>query len=268
MKKNQIVESLSKSISRSLLTPPLAVQRKNNPLFKIVNEWLTDLSRPSYYEKFRHIETLRNRIRQRGSTEVFSDRSESEIDWIIEANSWGCSWQWLSLFHNIIEKMQMRNGIEIGTCLGFSSAYMAMALPKNSPAELHTFEINPILCSTANRVLKQLNLENVNVRNQYRLHEIKKTIRSLQSVDFVFIDGDHEKQDTLSLFQIMLEHASPNAIIAFDDIRWSMGMREVWQTVRKHPRVSTSLDLHRLGLCQLNGPQKRRQQAYLPLFLH
>ena len=75
------------------------------------------------------------------------------------------------------------------------------------------------------------------------------------NVDFVFIDGHHDENATLSYFRQILPFLSDNAILAFDDIHWSCGMERAWNKIRKDRNLKMALDFFNVGICIFQNKQ-------------
>ena len=74
--------------------------------------------------------------------------------------------------------------------------------------------------------------------------------------DLVYFDGNHQKEATLNYFQQLLPTAHNDSVFIFDDIHWSQGMEEAWETICKHPSVKVSIDTFHIGVVFF-----RREQA-------
>jgi predicted O-methyltransferase YrrM len=77
---------------------------------------------------------------------------------------------------------------------------------------------------------------------------LPEVIAGLSKLDFVFIDGNHRKEATLDYFKRCLPKLSENSIMIFDDIYWSLGMKEAWQEIKAHKDVTVTIDLFWIGL--------------------
>jgi predicted O-methyltransferase YrrM len=73
-------------------------------------------------------------------------------------------------------------------------------------------------------------------------------INSLEKLDFVFADGNHQKDATLKYFEWCLPKVHENTMLIFDDIYWSAGMKEAWAQIKAHPQVTITIDLFWIGL--------------------
>jgi len=41
-------------------------------------------------------------------------------------------------------------------------------------------------------------------------------------------------------------------VFIFDDIHWSEGMTEAWEVIKKHPKVTSTIDLYFMGIVFFN----------------
>ena len=152
------------------------------------------------------------------------------------------------LLYHLARALKPRQVIELGTNVGISSAYLASALARNS-GQLVTLEFSPYRQRIAQLMHERLTLRNVtHVRGAFA-ETLCGVLQGLPSVDLAFIDGDHHLQPTLDYFAAILRRISERAVLVFDDIRWSKGMLQAWDAVRKHPQVRLSVNLHNMGLC-------------------
>ena len=75
--------------------------------------------------------------------------------------------------------------------------------------------------------------------------------------DLIFIDGNHQKEATLSCFENLLPKAHNDTIFIFDDINWSKDMTEAWEAIKKHPKVTVSIDTFFWGFVFLRTEQAK-----------
>ena len=66
--------------------------------------------------------------------------------------------------------------------------------------------------------------------------------------DFIYFDGNHTKKDTLDYFDYCLTTLTNESIWIFDDIYWSKEMKETWSTIKKHPKVTVTVDVFYFGI--------------------
>jgi len=64
----------------------------------------------------------------------------------------------------------------------------------------------------------------------------------------IFIDGNHQKNPTIEYFEKLLPKLSSPGIIIFDDINWTIGMKEAWDIIKSHKSVNYAIDFYKLGV--------------------
>ncbi len=145
--------------------------------------------------------------------------------------------------------------LELGTSLGISTMYMAMA---NRDTTIISIEADRNLAEIARHSVFNAGLHNVEVINDRFENALPSLIERLDNKLFVFIDGNHEKSPTLQYFKQLLVKSGSGMIMAVDDIHWSPGMSEAWQEIKSDHRVKITMDLFFMGLVFFNrGVQKQ-----------
>jgi len=145
--------------------------------------------------------------------------------------------------------------LELGTSLGISTMYMAMA---NRDTTIISIEADRNLAEIARHSVFNAGLHNVEVINDRFENALPPLIERLGNKLFVFIDGNHEKSPTLQYFKQLLVKSGSGMIMAVDDIHWSPGMSEAWQEIKSDHRVKITMDLFFMGLVFFNrGVQKQ-----------
>lgn len=149
------------------------------------------------------------------------------------------------LIYRLVKEFKPRNIVELGTCLGITTSYMATAAPK---ATLTTIEGCPETAAVARKNISSLGLNNVEVQIGNFDTLFPEVLNTLETLDFLFIDGNHRKQATIDYFQQALSKINEDSVIIFDDIYWSKGMEEAWEEIKQHEAVTVSVDLFWIGL--------------------
>lgn len=149
------------------------------------------------------------------------------------------------LIYRISNDNKPKNIIELGTCLGLTTAYLAKASPE---AKIISVEGCPQTAEIARENLKRLEIKNVNLLTGNFDTVLPSIINETDSLDFVFIDGNHRKEATLNYFNWCLSKVNNDTVLIFDDIYWSKGMEEAWEEIKNNPRVSLTIDLFWIGL--------------------
>lgn len=163
----------------------------------------------------------------------------------------GKSGDWALLLFMLIRKLKPENCLEMGTCLGFSAAYQASAIESNKQGELVTLEGQQSLASIARENFEKLDLKNIKIIVGLFQDTLGDALKDIQCVDYAFIDGHHDERATIEYFNKIYPYLSHKAVLVFDDISWSKGMRRAWNTISRDKRVELSLDLRVVGICVL-----------------
>lgn len=149
------------------------------------------------------------------------------------------------LMARLVKRFSPRVIIELGTCLGVTTAYMASASPQS---EIITIEGCPETAGIARENFDNLHLTNIKLQIGNFDEQFPRVIENCDTIDFLFIDGNHRKEATLNYFRQCLPKIHQNTVLIFDDIYWSQGMKEAWQEIKAHPKVRITLDLFYVGL--------------------
>lgn len=167
---------------------------------------------------------------------------------------------WCLLLFKLIREFRPSGCLELGTCLGVSASYQASALKLNrAEGSLITLEGSEPLAKLAKGNLQTLDLDNVTVvvgRFQDTLDEI---LKGDTTIDYAFVDGHHDENATLDYFERIFPFLSDDAVLVFDDISWSEGMKRAWRTIQEDTRIGTSVDLQQVGVCLLDRGAEKKQ---------
>jgi predicted O-methyltransferase YrrM len=149
------------------------------------------------------------------------------------------------LLYRLTADLKPHNIIELGTCLGITTLYLQQAAPQ---AKVYTFEGCPETGGIAKETFKKADIHGVELITGNFDNTLPDVINNLSELDFVFVDGNHQKEATLKYFEWCLPKVHENTLLIFDDIYWSKGMKEAWSQIKAHPRVSVTIDLFWIGL--------------------
>jgi len=158
------------------------------------------------------------------------------------------------LIYRLAKNTNPANIIELGTCLGLTTAYLSKASPE---ARVITIEGCPQTAKVAAANFKALQLQNVELQVGNFDEILPDTIAAHPQLDFVYIDGNHRKEATLNYFKWCLPKVSENSLLIFDDIYWSKGMKEAWEEIKAHPQVTVTIDLFWIGLVYFKKGQAK-----------
>jgi len=149
------------------------------------------------------------------------------------------------LLYRLVENQGPQNIVELGTCLGITSLYLQNAAPK---AKFFTLEGCIEIAEIAQNIFTEGGQKNIELVLGNFDQKLPIIINQLQNIDVVFVDGNHQKQATINYFEWFLPKVHDGSLLIFDDIYWSQGMKEAWQHIKKHPKVTVTIDLFWIGL--------------------
>jgi len=149
------------------------------------------------------------------------------------------------LLYRIAADLQPKNIIELGTCLGVTTIYLQKAAPN---AKVYTLEGSPQTAEVAKEEFSKAGLNDIELVTGNFDDTLPGIIDKLDKVDFVFVDGNHQKEATLRYFEWCLPKVYEDTLLIFDDIYWSEGMKEAWAQIKAHPQVMVTVDLFWIGL--------------------
>ena len=164
--------------------------------------------------------------------------------------------KWAQLLFRIVRHYSASNIVELGTSLGISSGYMALA---NMHARIITCEGSKPVAQYARRNFEALKLQNVQLAEGNFDETLDGVLAQLPQVDLAFIDGNHRLEPTLHYFNKIINKTHPASVIILDDIHWSEEMESAWAKVQQHPSVKLTIDLFFFGLVFFNEDIKVKQ---------
>ena len=160
------------------------------------------------------------------------------------------------LLFRLVNHFQPATTLELGTSLGLTTAYLALA---DSRRQVITFEGCPNTANVARETLEKLGIKNVRLVEGNLDHTLPATLASLpQPLDFVFFDGNHRYEPTLRYFEECLTKAHEHSVFVLDDIHWSAEMERAWAAIKAHPSVTVTIDLFFVGLVFFRKKQPRQ----------
>jgi len=158
------------------------------------------------------------------------------------------------LIYRLAKNTNPKTAIELGTCLGITTAYLSKACPN---AEIITIEGCPETAEVAKNNFQKLDLNNIELHVGNFDLILPDLIAKQPTLDFVYIDGNHRKDATLNYFKWCLPKVTENTLLIFDDIYWSEGMKEAWTEIKNHPDVTVTVDLFWIGLVYFKKGQAK-----------
>jgi len=136
------------------------------------------------------------------------------------------------------------NVVEVGTCIGLGTSYLAMAARQG---RVTTIEGSVELANVATETFKKLNISNVAQMVGDASVKLKELVANADKLDFVFFDANHRSQPTIEYFKLCLPCVSNNSVFVFDDIHKNADMEQAWLEIIGNERVTLSLDFYTMG---------------------
>ncbi|HNV52129.1 MAG TPA: class I SAM-dependent methyltransferase [Tenuifilaceae bacterium] len=149
------------------------------------------------------------------------------------------------LIYRLAKHYQPKNIVELGTSVGISTMYLAKGNPS---ASIYTIEGDEAVLGIAQNRFRKFGLTNIQTLSGNFEDQLPRVLNELSSVDFVFIDGDHNGRALINNFNLILPKVNHKTIIIVDDIRWSKGMEKAWEYISSNSKVTLSIDLFRCGI--------------------
>lgn len=154
----------------------------------------------------------------------------------------------------LCNEVQPQHALELGTSLGISTLYQYSGTKK---ANWTTMEGCPETAKIAQKVFNSYQANSIKIVVGDFSKTLPKVVQDYPKLDYVFFDGNHQKQPTIDYFETCLPKATDHSLFIFDDIHWSKGMEEAWDYIKNHPKVSVSIDLFWIGLVFFKKDQKK-----------
>ena len=160
------------------------------------------------------------------------------------------------LLYRIVQYYQPKTIVELGTSLGITSSYLAAG---STTTKLFTSEGSANIAAKATQIFTNLKYTNLTLVEGDFAKTLPPLLSSLQEIDLAFIDGNHKKEPTLNYFHQLLQHSTNSTILIFDDIHWSAEMEAAWEQIKKHAKVTLTIDFFFIGLVFINTDFKEKQ---------
>ena len=159
------------------------------------------------------------------------------------------------LFYRIIQKFDSKTIFDLGTSLGITTAYLALA---SEESKVFTFEGCVETAQIAQQNFIKLGIKNIEVIIGNIDETLIEKIKTTSKIDFAFFDANHRYEPTIKYFEACLEKAHEESIFIFDDIHWSAEMEAAWETIKAHPSVTITIDLLWVGIIFFRKKQPKQ----------
>lgn len=147
-----------------------------------------------------------------------------------------------------------QNVIELGTCMGLSTRYLAEV----TKGRLYTFEGAPEILNAAQFESFPKHVEAI--LGPIEIH-LPPLLSQLETVDFALIDANHTYSGTISYFTWLLPKFKDSSMCILGDIHWSAEMETAWEEIKSNPRVKLSLDFFECGVLFFDYPGEKTHRV-------
>lgn len=159
------------------------------------------------------------------------------------------------LLFRLAHHFQPQTILDLGTSLGTTTLYLAHA---SRQARVFTFEGDEGILEIARQRFEKFKLANIMPVAGNIDQTLPETLADIEQVDFAYFDANHRLEPTLRYFGQCLGRSHPGSVFVFDDIYWSAEMRQAWETIKKHPSVTLTVDLFHVGLVFFRSGQPKQ----------
>ncbi len=170
------------------------------------------------------------------------------------AKNVGISSKNAQLLFRITNYFKSNTILEIGTSLGLATTALALG---NKNAIITTLEGCPKTMAVAKNQIQSQNLKNIEFVNTEFSNYFKSFDFQLSTFDFIYFDGNHSYEATLNYFELLLPTINNETVWIFDDIHWNNDMEKVWETIKKHPKVTVTIDTFQWGIVFFRKEQEK-----------
>jgi predicted O-methyltransferase YrrM len=153
------------------------------------------------------------------------------------------------LLFRIAHYFKSKDVLELGTSLGITTSYLSSSSSKINCVTLEG-------CAQTGSIAKE-NFEKIGLKNIELVignidDTLPKFLEKSDTLDLIFFDANHKSEAVLRYFEMCQSKIHCTTILVVDDIYWSADMENAWQTIKKHPKVTSTIDLFELGIVFFN----------------
>lgn len=160
------------------------------------------------------------------------------------------------LLYRIVCYYKVESVLELGTSLGLTTRYLALAKPVNG---VQTIEGAPAVAQKTAQMLSKEGFDGVTVHCGDFATVLPTLLPEMKGRKLIFFDGNHRYTPTMAYFNQASAFAGDEDIFVLDDIHWSKEMELAWQEIKNHQQVACTVDLFFIGLVFFRKEFKEKQ---------
>jgi len=162
--------------------------------------------------------------------------------------------------YRLVNKFSPKTIVELGTSVGLTTLYLSRA---NVKSKIYTIEGCPNLFQYSKKQFVSYKAQNIFSINGNFDSEFPKILSKIESLDFLYIDGNHTYSSTINYFNMALGKKNPHSIFVFDDINWNEDMQKAWREICASPEITLSLDFFHFGVVFFRKEQLNKEHFIL-----
>jgi predicted O-methyltransferase YrrM len=134
--------------------------------------------------------------------------------------------------------------LELGTSLSLGTLAIRT---ENDAVSILTLEECPEISKTIQQLFGKNNFKGIEIIHGNFSKTLSMCIQNKQ-FDCVLFDRNHTKIATLNYFEECLKTIHNNSFFIFDGIYWTAEMQEAWSIIKKHSKVTVTVDVFYFGI--------------------
>ena len=158
------------------------------------------------------------------------------------------------LLFRITNYFQPNTILEIGTSLGLATSALALGNPK---AKISILEGCPNKANQCQLQFQKFNVNNVELVVTEFNNYLENCHLQPENCQLIFFNGNHSKTATLNYFELLLPTISNDSVWIFNHIHWSPEIEEAWEIIKKHPKVTVTIDTFQWGIVFFRKEQSK-----------
>lgn len=220
-------------------------------VFDFIENILRNKSKHEDYQTLDHLRNEMNSNNQIINTTEFGTGKYNPMKPVsFIAKKFAQKAKYQKLLYRLVKQYNPGTILELGTSIGLTTTALSISNPSS---KIYTLEGCPETLEIAKNNFSKLSIKNIQTIQGNFDDTLPDLIKSLDTIDFAYIDGNHKKEATLNYFKQLLEKVNNTSILVFDDINWSKGMNEAWKEIITNPKVTVSINLFQLGIVFFNS---------------
>lgn len=142
--------------------------------------------------------------------------------------------------NRLVDHLNARNVVELGTSLGITTLYLADATKK-----VQTIEAD----ITINNIARKNWDHGCGIHSYvFDLNEKWEMLATkIAKIDFLFIDANHRKEAMIRYYLQSRSSLHEGSVVVLDDIHWNEGTLEAWNILKSREEVTLSFDIFQMG---------------------